>query len=129
MKSTNPPRSLSKSIFLKLSLFFLFCYQIYGASLHLLPRLGVDFVKRPIAQTTRNISLRTRFLGGIDGDTLEEKRFKNSVTQHFKDKKVLEIFQKFTRQPFTNNGSQLLYLHGPEGSGKTHLAREAAFSF
>lgn len=129
MKFTNPPRSLSKNIFLNLSLFFLFYCQIYGASLHLLPHFSADFIRRPIVQITRNISWSTRLFGGIDGDILKEEHFEEFVTRPFNDKNVLEIFQKFTHQTFTTNEPQLLYLYGPQGSDKTHLAREAAFTF
>jgi len=120
---------LKKRMFIKFLLLCLLGFHAGEAALnHTLNQLGTEFVRRPVHVATRNISLRTRFFGGIDGQQSylqkQHARFNNYPIDFAQDQKILDQLKAFTALPQTAE-SKLFYL-GPKISNAMHLAVAAA---
>ena len=119
-----------KLMFIKFLLLCLLGFHVCEAALnHTLNQLGTEFVRRPVHVATRNISLRTRFFGGIDGQQSylqkQHARFNNYPIDFAQDQKILDQLKAFTALPQTAE-SKLFYL-GPRTVDATHLAVAAAY--
>lgn len=117
-------------MFIKFLLLCLLGFHVCEAAFeHALSHMATKFVRRPVHQITRDISLRTRFFGGIDGQQSylqkQHARFNNYPIDFAQDQEILDQLKTFTAFPQAAE-SKLFYL-GPRTVDATHLAVAAAY--
>ncbi len=121
---------MKKRMFIKFALFCLLGFHVCEAAFeYALSHMATKFIRRPVHQITRDVSLRTRFFGGIDGQqsylNKQYARFNNYPVNFAQDQKILDQLKTFTALPQTAE-SKLFYL-GPRTGDATHLAVAAAY--